>query len=370
MSASASSCASSSGRIWGPPSPGGHDGQDTSPDGSKQSSEPWGSMDCDTCVQANSTRISYDGTWLVDDNDPSVLPVSTADRPGASLSFSFNGSGIIVFGAAPDASDGTSPPAEASYVLDDCTPLLSREPLDGSTDNTLLPLFATRDLAKDTPHSLVITIENASSPYVFAGFSIAPDDDEPGDGPPPPTFSGSWPPQPSNTAASSAPLDPSVSPDNLPATDAQHQGPDRTLVIALTSVLAGVLFILSVGCAIFLWRGWRRRQRQKLDMSERSILTTTDGSIMRNLPSLTWYSASTSASRENMHGITEQLEHGRPPSMHEATDTSESVPRAYRSSSPDYRSSSPADGSSPPSMYTSRSSECSGSAESIRRPSS
>ncbi|KAL1739685.1 hypothetical protein HDZ31DRAFT_8243, partial [Schizophyllum fasciatum] len=289
MSASAS-CASSSARPWNPPPDAGHgsDGQAAPPDGGVEPTEPWGSMTCPTCVQANSSRITYDGSWLFDDKDPQELPVSYADRPGASLSFRFNGSGIIAFGAARDSSDSDPPPAEASYVLDDCTPLLSREPLSGATDRTLLPLFATRELSEDE-HSIVIKIENASSPYRFVGFSIAPQDANPGDDHPPPPFSGTWPP-PSNTAGPSS-SNPTVSPDNLPTGDTQHQGPDRTLVIALTSALAGVLCILSVGCTIFLVRNWRRRQRERREMSERSILTTTD-SIMRNLPSLTWYSAS------------------------------------------------------------------------------
>ncbi|TRM63380.1 hypothetical protein BD626DRAFT_557418 [Schizophyllum amplum] len=309
MHASAATCSYLAGWPWDLAAPDSEPhsdgaGQGSSPpDGDRgRPGDPLDSMSCEACIQANSPRISYDSSWTMDDT--SAVPFGTADLTGSSLSFSFNGSAIAVFSIAVESHDD-SPRPEASYTIDDCAPVLTREPLANASDSTsLIPLFAANGLSEEDEHSIVITIENVTSPYVFAGFNIAPEDAGPGGRPPPPP-SGPWPPPSQSTSSSSTP---SVSPENLPSTDAQNQGPDHTLVVALTSVLGGVLFLLLIGCAVFAIRSWRRRRRQREMMAEGSFLTRTD-SIIRNLPSMTWYSASAAGSRELVSRMSGHMDH-------------------------------------------------------------
>ncbi|KAF9530191.1 hypothetical protein CPB83DRAFT_187802 [Crepidotus variabilis] len=235
---------------------------------------------CPSCVvQDNDPRVRYQGVWQL--NGPGQFTTHSTVETGASVSMTFNGTGVTVFGTVP-ASNATASPPTVMYTLDSNLPITITLPL-ADRDIANQPFFASDMLSTNETHSLTINITAARSPFKLARFVISP----------PPSAS-------QDTGGSSAPptdiADPNISTLPLnPSSVAQPQTNELQTLKILIGALATLIFLVLISVfalLIYRWRPGRRRAilDKELRVSPQvpypraSIYTsfTSTDSIMRN----------------------------------------------------------------------------------------
>ncbi|RDB28054.1 hypothetical protein Hypma_002220 [Hypsizygus marmoreus] len=259
----------------------------TSSSGSPPCSPASGSQNfgCFSCVvQDNDARLSYRGAWLLS-GSPSSTTHSTTDR-GATVSFQFNGSGIVVFGTVPQ-SNGTVKPPSASYILDADPPFVTTQPT-ANQDIPYQPLFLAGQLS-GKEHTLTIKIEsdNMSSPYILERFFVFP--------------RSNFTQHVVDALPTPTPV-PSSAPSSLPKSPAITTEISTTVTVrVLAGTLGSLIAVVIIASAFFLYR-WRHRITQWSSIGSSSnakssssssrglqgtIFTSTE-SILRNPPSCLW----------------------------------------------------------------------------------
>ncbi|KAG7448579.1 uncharacterized protein BT62DRAFT_714018 [Guyanagaster necrorhizus] len=254
---------------------------------------------CQFCVADNDARVLYNGPWSLDGAGPSNTTHSTSTA-GSTVSLSFNGSGIIVFGAVPSSSTSSNPPT-TSFTVDAAAPFVTTEP---QLDQTYLnqPLFVASELS-EKEHKIVINVTDAgsASPFILDYFFISP-----------------HPNSTSNTEAtiSFAPT-PSASVSTFPsaiksttssANNVSSVTTASPAIIKILAALLGVMFLiitlLIALLVVYIRKSKVRHARSasarsfKSHTSQQGTLLTTTESIIRNFtPSLIWsYSRSEAGS--------------------------------------------------------------------------
>nr|GAT52588.1 predicted protein [Mycena chlorophos] len=208
------------------------------------------------CIQDNSPTVRYSPTWSIA-SLPFAQTIHQTTVVGASLSLSFNGTGIKVFGTIP-VSNATSPPPTAVYVVDAASPLTTTQPMATSA---LLdqPLFSADDLYLGQ-HTLVLNVTSVvdSSPFSVDYFVLDV----------PPSASASA----SGSSASFAAASASASASQIPSNGNAK---------VLAGVLSAVIFLLFciISMLVFVLR--MRRKRSMETRSLQSSLFTHPESILR-----------------------------------------------------------------------------------------
>ncbi|KAF5314752.1 hypothetical protein D9611_007067 [Ephemerocybe angulata] len=128
---------------------------------------------CNECVtQDNAPGLIYVGNWFMTNEKVFGTTHSTTARD-ASVTFSFNGTKVIVFGTVPKG-DRQSKGPTARYILDNVPVLTTTLPV--STEQIRnQPFFAAQDL-NTSIHTLRIEMVqiNQKSPYVLQHFFVRP----------------------------------------------------------------------------------------------------------------------------------------------------------------------------------------------------
>ncbi|KAK0458960.1 uncharacterized protein EV420DRAFT_342047 [Desarmillaria tabescens] len=254
---------------------------------------------CQFCIADNDARVLYNGPWSLDGAGPSNTTHSTSTA-GSTASLSFNGSGIIVFGAVPSSSTSSNPPT-TSFTIDAAAPFVTTEPQIAQAYLNQ-PLFVASELSQKE-HKIVINVTDAGpdSPFILDYFLISP-----------------HPNSTSNTeatisfpaASSSTSPTPFASAIKSTASSANNVSDVNGVSPAIIKVLAallGVMFFVIIFLVVFLVIYIRRSKIQrgrsiprsfKSRTSHQGTLLTTTESIIRNFtPSLIWsYSRSEAGS--------------------------------------------------------------------------
>ncbi|KAK0203751.1 hypothetical protein DFS33DRAFT_828954 [Desarmillaria ectypa] len=254
---------------------------------------------CQFCIADNDARVLYNGPWSLDGAGPSNTTHSTSTA-GSTVSLSFNGSGIIVFGTVPSSSTTSNPPT-TSFIVDAAAPFVTTEP---QTEQAYLnqPLFVASELSKDE-HKIVINVTDAGSdsPFILDYFFISPHPNSTSNTEAtisfPPTSSSS-----STTSFASAIKSTTSSANNVSSVNRESPAVIQTLA-ALLGVMFLVIAILIAFLVIYIRKYKIQRGRSiprsfKSRTSHQGTLLTTTESIMRNFtPSLIWsYSRSEAGS--------------------------------------------------------------------------
>ncbi|KAF5371583.1 hypothetical protein D9758_003436 [Tetrapyrgos nigripes] len=129
---------------------------------------------CPSCVNDNDPRIIYSGAWSLTSNEGGGFDTTTHEttQSGSTVTFSFNGTGIIVFGSVPQ-SDNTVFPPTVNYTVDTADPVTTQQPFAVNTIRNQ-PLFVSAQLSPDQEHTIVINVINASAPYELDKFYVFP----------------------------------------------------------------------------------------------------------------------------------------------------------------------------------------------------
>lgn len=224
----------------------------SSPPSGKSSSLP--ALPCFfNCVPDNDPRVIYSPNWSLHSQGTFQTSHQT-DVIGSSLSFTFNGSGITVFGSIP-ASNAAHRPPTAVYAVDAAEPFTTAEPL-AAKPILRQPLFSASHLSNGT-HTLVVNVTDvqAASPYSIDFFFVSP--------------------MPSSPAPSSSS---SLAPSSASSVVAAHAS--NATVGILAGILGSAVFILLCLTA-FLLILRRRRQRARRSKRLQSSLFTSSESILR-----------------------------------------------------------------------------------------
>ncbi|PBK89917.1 hypothetical protein ARMGADRAFT_321230 [Armillaria gallica] len=285
---------------FGPNSNGAKDS--TSNDSTDSSDSPLTSgsdIFCQFCIADNDARVLYNGPWSLNGAGPSNTTHSTSTA-GSTVSLSFNGSGIIVFGTVLSSSSSSKPPT-TSFTVDAAAPFVTTEP---QTEQTYLnqPLFVASELSKEE-HKIVINVTDAgsASPFVLDYFFISPHLDSTSNT----EATISFPP--TSSSGSPTPFASAIKSTTSSTSDVSPVARDSTIVIKVLAALLGVLFLTIIFLIAFLViyirkskirRGPSIPRSYKSRTSHQGTLLTTTESIMRNFtPSLIWsYSRSESGS--------------------------------------------------------------------------
>ncbi|KAF9467962.1 hypothetical protein BDZ94DRAFT_1248190 [Collybia nuda] len=289
---------SSSSSPFGPGSSNpGFNPPNSSPSNSSFPSNP-GCLSC--IIRDNDARLLYKGAWSLDGN-PAFTTHSTV-TPGSSVSFKFNGSGIVVFGTVPQ-SNSTNPPPTAAYVLDAAQPFITTEP-SANRNIPSQPLFAAFQLSPDE-HSITINIQKAQSPFILERFFVFPRVNitqqavDAGHSSPTPSFGSTTP----------------VPKEQKTTTDSQ------VTVRILAAILGSLVTIMFLAGLYVLYIRRRRRKASLSLMSEspplssrglRDTIFTSTESILQNNPSSMWSHYTQS---EAGRGSMTEYYHSPPPPM-------------------------------------------------------
>ncbi|KAK0496006.1 hypothetical protein EDD18DRAFT_227386 [Armillaria luteobubalina] len=284
---------------------GGSNSKDTTSNdntGSSQTDNPLTSgsdIFCQFCIADNDARVLYNGPWSLNGAGPSNTTHSTSTA-GSTVSLSFNGSGIIVFGTVLSSSSSSKPPT-TSFTIDAAAPSVTTEP---QTEQTYLnqPLFVASELSKEE-HKIVINVTDAGSatPFVLDYFIISPHLDSTSNT----DATISFPP--TSSSSSPTPFASAIKSTTSSTSDVSSVARDSFTVIKVLAALLGVLFFtilfLIAFLVIYIRKSKIRRgppipRSFKSRTSHQGTLLTTTESIMRNFtPSLIWsYSRSESGS--------------------------------------------------------------------------
>ncbi|KAK0238078.1 hypothetical protein EDD85DRAFT_567628 [Armillaria nabsnona] len=255
---------------------------------------------CQFCIADNDARVLYNGPWSLNGAGPSNTTHSTSTA-GSTVSLSFNGSGIIVFGTVLSSSSSSKPPT-TSFTVDAAAPFVTTEP---QTEQAFLnqPLFVASELSKEE-HKIVINVTDAgsASPFVLDYFFISPHLDSTSNT----EATISFPP--TSSSSSPTPFASAIkSTTSSTTSDVSSVARDSIVVIKVLAALLGVLFLTIIFLIAFLViyirkskirRGPSIPRSYKSRASHQGTLLTTTESIMRNFtPSLIWsYSRSESGS--------------------------------------------------------------------------
>ncbi|KAJ6459718.1 hypothetical protein C8R47DRAFT_131657 [Mycena vitilis] len=215
------------------------------------------------CVPDNDPAVSYSTSWSL--NPHGFFQTShETDVVGSSLSFSFNGTGITVFGSVPP-SNATNAPPTAAYSIDGGTPVITAQPL-ASTTIPNQPLFFASGLPLGT-HSLFVNVTDvqSASPFSVDYFIL--------------NLKPTAVPSPS-AAASPSPSASAISPQKAIASSESKSAAGGTALRVVAGVLGSVIFILLCILAFFIVILRRRRRRQLRSKSMQSSLFTTSESML------------------------------------------------------------------------------------------
>ncbi|KAH9478409.1 hypothetical protein JR316_0008864 [Psilocybe cubensis] len=133
------------------------------------SNRPPGCFSC--IIEDNSPLVHYEGVWVLSGSQFSTTHSTTVAN--SSVSLRFNGSGIVLFGTVP-ASNETTPPPTAVYLLDDLRPFSTTLPR-AVKDIPNQPLFASsQPLSSTQEHVLVVNVKDAQTPFTVEKFFVVP----------------------------------------------------------------------------------------------------------------------------------------------------------------------------------------------------
>ncbi|KAJ7064952.1 hypothetical protein C8F01DRAFT_1367177 [Mycena amicta] len=213
------------------------------------------------CIPDNDPRVLYSPTWSIE-SLPFFQTAHQTHVVGSSLSLTFDGSGITVFGSIP-SSNITHPPPTTVYMIDAAQPFTTAEPM-AALPVPNQPLFSASHLSAGK-HTLVVNVTAVqfASPFSIDYFIIAPS---------------------SPASSTGSALGSSVSSTAL---EAAHTTSNAAVGV-LAGVLSAVTFILLCGVAFLIVALRRRRKRQQQSKSLESSLFTRAESILRwsRVPSL------------------------------------------------------------------------------------
>ncbi|KAJ6577628.1 hypothetical protein B0H19DRAFT_1120724 [Mycena capillaripes] len=211
------------------------------------------------CVADNDPRVSYSTTWSLSPNGFFQTSHQTV-VVGSTLSFSFNGTGIVVFGSVPP-SNATHAPPTAAYSVDGGAPVATAEPMATTTISNQ-PLFSISGLSAGSAHSFVINVTDVqpASPFSIDYFIVKP---------------AASTPSPSPSPSASV-----IAPEKVVTSSTTSPNKSAATVGILAGVLGAVIFILLCVMVFVLVILRRRRQRALRSKSMQSSLFTTPESIL------------------------------------------------------------------------------------------
>jgi hypothetical protein len=153
------------------------------------------------------------------------------------------GSAIVVFGTVPESMSECEPPTVA-YFLDNLPPSVTTLP-HATADTHDQPLYASPNLSANEEHLLFINVTKTQPgvPYALAGFSLS--------------FLRLAPNFNSTQSSQSIPT---ATPSTTPTSASSITMPDHKTISIVAGVLGSLVFLFSVGTAIFVILRWRTRR--------------------------------------------------------------------------------------------------------------
>ncbi|TFK38173.1 hypothetical protein BDQ12DRAFT_723530 [Crucibulum laeve] len=241
---------------------------------------------CMSCVHDNDPRLRYSGAWNLNGNTFATTHSTTTSF--STVSFTFNGTGIVVFGTVPPSNETIRPPT-AVYIMDDMAPFATTIPTARKAIANQ-PLFAASQLSPDVEHTFLINVTQAESPYTLDYFFIFKSNDSQEMVEQLPTGTDSSPTQ--STSASSWEMQETPNASGSPVSSVHKS------VKILAGILGTVVALAIFVGVFFVIRRQRRRRREAEEMTTNAKLAnretmltsfTSTESILRNSPpSMIW----------------------------------------------------------------------------------
>ncbi|TFK73537.1 hypothetical protein BDN72DRAFT_893943 [Pluteus cervinus] len=231
-------------------------------------SSPGSMFGCPICIaRDNDLRVTYNGSWTLNGTPSSTSHTTTT--PGASASFSFNGTGIVVFGTVPASNDTIRPPT-AAYTIDSEPAHVTTLPT-ASRSITDQPLFASLQLSGDIAHTIVINIQTADTPFTLEYFFVFP------------TFPNSSMDVQVNTNIPVAPTAYTTQPPTTSGAVLMGQDESGNTVKILAGLLGCLVVLMIVGVVLFFFR--RRNQGVPFRLSTTTSTTTNSVTLTDRIDS-------------------------------------------------------------------------------------
>jgi len=228
------------------------------------------------CVPDNDPRVFYSPSWSIVGQAPFFQTTHQTDVIGSWVSFTFNGSGIAVFGSVP-ASNATHAGPTAAYAIDAAEPFVTAEPM-AAVPIPNQPLFSASMLSGGA-HTVMINVTDvqSASPFSLDYFLVTPPL-------PNASVSAKAVASASSSVSASAVSDAasnlaSSSSSSSSVAGGRTAGVGTTLGV-LAGVLSAVIFILLCVLVFFFVILRRRRRRAEQSVGLQSSLFTRPESIL------------------------------------------------------------------------------------------
>jgi len=125
---------------------------------------------------SDTSSISYDGSWYTSNNAEVFGGTGhKTHAAGSTARFTFTGTSVAVYGTISGAPSG---PPNATFALDDCTPITFSPPVVAATD-LHQQLFYQSPALSDSEHQLVVTHNDNNSPLWLDYFLYLPSSQSP-----------------------------------------------------------------------------------------------------------------------------------------------------------------------------------------------